>query len=507
MRYTRSFLATACFVVGLSQSSLVGQSTAPQNFVTVTPCRIADTRTAAGGSGPITGGQSQNFTVGGACGIPTSAAAYSLNITVVPPSGGTLTYLTIYPTGQSQPTVSTLNDLLGTIVANAALVPAGTSGQVTIYVSNTTDVIIDTNGYFTDETTASNNSTAVGTGTLTGNTGAGNTAVGYDSLQSPSGSFNTASGYKSLQVNSSGAANTSDGYQALQNNTTGSDNTAVGVDALVGNLSGSDNTSIGYQSLFNTFNGGRNVGLGSGAGYGFEQGGENVAIGYQSSYSGDASYTTAVGFHALYASNGGAGGNYNTAIGYDALDSLASGASNIALGANAGSSLTSTNNNIDIGNTGTTGDSGVIRIGTGGTQSSTYIAGISGVTVTGAAVIVNANGQLGVQSSSIRYKEDVHDMADATDALMELRPVEFRYKQADEDGSKPLQFGLIAEEVAKVYPELVVRGKDGRPDSVQYHQLPAMLLNELQKQQRVIEALQNRIDALEQRQVSNTSGR
>jgi hypothetical protein len=114
-------------------------------------------------------------------------------------------------------------------------------------------------------------------------------------------------------------------------------------------------------------------------------------------------------------------------------------------------------------------------------------------------VIVNSSGRLGVQSSSIRYKEDVHDIADGSDALMRLRPVAFRYKQPDDDGTKPLQFGLVAEEVAEVYPELVVRGKDGAVDTVQYHQLPAMLLNELQKQHRTIEQLQQEITELRSR--------
>jgi hypothetical protein len=104
-----------------------------------------------------------------------------------------------------------------------------------------------------------------------------------------------------------------------------------------------------------------------------------------------------------------------------------------------------------------------------------------------------------VQSSSIRYKEDVRDMAGKSDGLMKLHPVAFRYKQPDEDGMKPLQFGLVAEEVADVYPELVVRGKDGAVDTMQYHQLLAMLLNELQKQHRTIEQLEREIKDLRSR--------
>ncbi len=167
-----------------------------------------------------------------------------------------------------------------------------------------------------------------------------------------------------------------------------------------------------------------------------------------------------------------------------------SGSYNIALGWQAGYNVQSGQYNIEIGNEGTNSDSGLIRIGTAGNQTSAYIAGIFNATsVSGSTVLINSSGQLGTLSSSIRFKQDVHDMGDSTEALMQLRPVEFRYKQPAEDGTRPLQFGLIAEEVAKVYPELVVRDKDGQIDTVQYHQLPAMLLNEIQKQHKTIEDL------------------
>ena len=131
---------------------------------------------------------------------------------------------------------------------------------------------------------------------------------------------------------------------------------------------------------------------------------------------------------------------------------------------------------------------------------STYIAGITGVWVgSSLPVYVNANGQLGTIQSSRRYKEDIQNIGAASNALMQLRPVQFRYKQAAPDGSKPLQFGLIAEEVAQVYPELVVRDKEGQIESVQYQQLPAMLLNELQKQHQTIERQEQEIQDLKSR--------
>ena len=175
------------------------------------------------------------------------------------------------------------------------------------------------------------------------------------------------------------------------------------------------------------------------------------------------------------------------------------GGGNIAIGVNAGSAVTGYNN-IDLGNSGAANESNAIRIGTAGQQMSAYVAGITGVWVgSGSAVYVNANGQLGTSQSSQRYKENIRDMGAASDALMQLRPVQFQYKQAAPDGSKPLQFGLIAEEVAEVYPELIVRNREGQIESVQYQQLPAMLLNEWQKQRQTIKRQEREIQALESR--------
>ncbi len=139
----------------------------------------------------------------------------------------------------------------------------------------------------------------------------------------------------------------------------------------------------------------------------------------------------------------------------------------------------------------------MIRIGADPVQTSTFIAGIYDSTVSGAAVLINSNGQLGVATSSRRFKEDIQPIGNTSDALMQLRPVQFRYKQAAPDGTKPLEYGLIGEEVAKIYPELVLYGRDGKVESLKYQELPALLLNELQKQHKVIEELEARIAALE----------
>jgi hypothetical protein len=174
------------------------------------------------------------------------------------------------------------------------------------------------------------------------------------------------------------------------------------------------------------------------------------------------------------------------------------------MGQLAGYYATTGSNNIHIGNKGTASDNALIRIGTAGTQTATYVAGVSGVNVTGGAqVVVSSTGQLGVVSSSIRYKQDVHPMGDVSDRLLALRPVTFRYKKADENGQKPEQYGLIAEEVAKVMPELVIYNQKGQPETVAYQTLTPLLVNELQReharaeqQADVLKAMQEELSAL-----------
>ena len=190
----------------------------------------------------------------------------------------------------------------------------------------------------------------------------------------------------------------------------------------------------------------------------------------------------------------------NIALGIGALPNITAGAGNIAIGSNAGSLIPGGNsNNIDIGNQGTASDSGVIRIGA--VQSELFVAGVRGTTTlnnNAIPVMIDSNGQLGTVSSSRRFKEDIQDMGDASRDLMRLRPVTFRYKQPFADGEKPIQFGLIAEEVAEVYPDLVAYSADGQIETVKYQVLDSMLLNEVQRQEANISRLEQKAD--EQRQ-------
>ena len=295
------------------------------------------------------------------------------------------------------------------------------------------------------------NATIGGTCTPLTNTSSGdnaNTAAGYGALFSDTtGGGNTATGSEALYYNTTGNENTATGVSALEDNTTGQDNTATGFAALFGNTTGSNNTAAGVAALREN-----------------TTGGENTAAG-----------TDALGDNTT--------GGENTAAGTDALLSNTTGSNNIGIGNEGGSALTTGSNNIDVGNGGVAGESNTIRIGTQGTQTDTYIAGIFGTPKIKKAceVVVETTGLLGCVKSSARYKRDIRDMGDASDKLMKLRPVTFTYK-ADSTGTK--QYGLIAEEVEKVYPELVIDGADGKPETVAYQVLPAMLLNEVQKQAR-----------------------
>ncbi len=226
--------------------------------------------------------------------------------------------------------------------------------------------------------------------------------------------------------------------------------------------------------------------------------GDNTALGV----SAFASNTTGVGNTAIgvRALGNNTTGSNNTAIGVRALSNHTTGSANIAIGFNAGAAVTTGFSNIHIGHPGNSGDSDVIRIGLG-IQKATFIAGIRSVT-TGVndalAVLIDSAGQLGTASSSRRVKTDIHDLGDQSRALHQLRPVSFRYRSHPPDG--PLEYGLIAEEVAEIYPDLVVRDKGGQPSGVRYHVLPAMLLNEVQKQHAQLQEQTTRLD-VQQREI------
>lgn len=300
----------------------------------------------------------------------------------------------------------------------------------------------------------------------------GNTGIGTSSPQyalDVAGHINSSSGFALgeevilTQPGGSGDGNIALGYQALLNNTSGYYNVADGFDALEANTAGYINTATGGSTLMANVGGSGNTGDGYSALYSNQSGLDNTAVGLLSLYNNVA-------------------GNSNIGLGY-------------AAGYYVGNS-----NNIDIGNWGASTDSGAIRIGTSGTQTSFFAAGVYGVSSGSSSavpVLVDSSGQLVTVSSSRRYKEDIQDMGNASSGLMRLRPVTFRYKKSLADGSKPIQYGLIAEEVAEVYPDLVSYSDDGQIETVKYQLLDPMLLNEVQRQQTQIQELQERLSKME----------
>ena len=305
---------------------------------------------------------------------------------------------------------------------------------------------------------------------------------------------NTAEGDDALFSLTTGFQNTANGFRALHDNTTGGDNTATGAFALVSNTAGANNTAVGFGALFN------NTNTVFGDGFGQRAGQENTAIGFQALHSETTSrQNTAIGSHAMYTYDGsfilpGYDG-HNTAIGSYALYNISSQSIwNIALGADAGLNLGSRSvYNIDIGNEGVAGDANTIRIGTPPQpdfawvdgQSRTFIAGIRGVTTDnddGIPVVIDSAGQLGTTSSSARFKTEIKPMDKASEAILELKPMTFHYKSHKSNTTGRPQFGLIAEDVAKVNPDLVVRDPNGQIYTVRYDAVNAMLLNEFLKE-------------------------
>jgi hypothetical protein len=299
--------------------------------------------------------------------------------------------------------------------------------------------------------------------------GSANTAMGTDAqLELTTGIDNTAAGAFSLYLNQTGSYNTAFGVAALFEST-GSDNTALGAFALELNGAGSGNTAVGYEAL------GSNTG-----------GGDNTAVGQQALYSNTGGlFNVAIGQGALQAN---VSGSSNTAIGETALMS-ATGSGNVAIGEKAGEELGAGSNNIYISNAGQSSESGAIRIGDS-FQTSAFVSGIYTAQVTGSAVYVTSSGQLGVLASSERFKTDVAPMGRATSHLQQLRPVTFELKT---DASGTRQYGLIAEEVDKIFPELVIRDAAGKIQGVRYEELAPMLLNELQQQRRDLDQLKQQL--------------
>jgi len=345
--------------------------------------------------------------------------------------------------------------------------------------------------------------TAEGTNALKNlTTGSANTAVGWYSLFSnAAGSFNTATGAGALLFNNGDSAageasqNAAFGTAALLFNTIGSNNTAVGTVALLHNVNGGSNTAVGANALSNNASGSSNTATGTGALFANTTGSLNTAMGNAALDSNtSADRNTAVGAYALNGDSTGDRntaigvfaltqdntGSFNTAVGVQALDGLTTGGTNTALGVGAGGSVTTANNVICIG----------ANVSGENVSNSCYVGNIFGATSSsGVAVFVNGLGKLGTVTSSKRFKEEIKPMGTTSEALFSLTPVAFHYKK-DVDPVGTPQFGLVAEEVEKVNPDLVVRDKEGKPYSVRYDQVNAMLLNEFLKEHRKVESLE-----------------
>jgi hypothetical protein len=379
-------------------------------------------------------------------------------------------------------------------------------------------------------TTGASN-TALGSLALSTNTaGSRNTAVGANSLRNNVyENYNTAVGYQALYTSYDGRHNTAVGSYALASNTYSNSNTAVGSNAMRFNISGYHNVAVGYSALVSNSYGSNNVAIGDSALSYNTTGDHNVAIGTAAlAHSEGASFNTGVGFLALEQNTTGQGntgignqalrsnlygisntavgaaalydnanGDNNTALGVGALAGNTTGDGNLALGHRAGYNARTMDDNVFVANEGTLMDAGTIRIGTGGTHTRVFLAGVHMTVLSDMGehvVCVDSAGQLGectATKSSERFKEGVREMGNDSDGIFELRPVSFRYR--DSPAPNATEYGLLAEEVARVYPHLVRSDGDGRPHAVRYQALASLLLNELQKQRARIDELEARL--------------
>jgi uncharacterized coiled-coil protein SlyX len=320
--------------------------------------------------------------------------------------------------------------------------------------------------------------TAVGTLALEHNTtGNFNMAIGTEALKQNNGTFNLAIGFRVGFMNTTGGHLTGIGAAALRNNTTASDNTAIGAAALFANTTSESNVAVGDSALgvFNgtAFTDGANTALGSIALNALLSGEENVAVGRRA-----LEFATS--------------GSNNTIVGWRAGDGLTTGDDNTFLGSEAGSNETSVSNVLCIQSRGD---------GTAFTASDrTFIGNIRGVSCgngDGIPVLIDSDGQLGTAPSSRRFKEDIKPMAQMSKAILALEPVTFHYKNQDtKKAEETPQFGLIAEEVAKISSDLVTRDSGGKIYSVRYDAVNAMLLNEFLKEHKKVDEQQASITDL-----------
>jgi hypothetical protein len=329
-----------------------------------------------------------------------------------------------------------------------------------------------------------------------------NTAEGTAALFSlTTGINNTANGYGVLYNNTTGGDNTANGVNALYSNINGSDNTATGFQALFSNTTGINNTAGGYRALYFNTTGNYNTANGTFALY-RNTGSNNTANGFQALFSNTTGINnTANGFNALYHNTSGyhnvanglntlltnTTGHDNTAAGYQALNHN-SASNNIGLGSNAGSSLTTGSGNVCIG-------SGVL--GVAAESNTTRIRNVYSSIASGRAVYVNSDNNIGTLASTRRVKENIKPMDKASEAILAFKPVSFRYKK-EIDASRTPQFGLIAEDVADINPDLVTRDAEGKPETVRYDSINAMLLNEFIKEHRTVQEQKATIAQLKQ---------
>ena len=431
------------------------------------------------------------------------------------PTSGTLA-----TTSQTYPIPTLDNQLL---VSNTADTPEAIWTSYFIDTGGSTKNLILGTGAGTS-IVGSNNSVFGYSSLSTETTGTNNSAFGYQALQNQnglsgssafgsnagvnltSGPYNSIFGVNSLSTETTGSSNSAFGYQALLNQngvsnssafgfnagvnlTSGSNNSIFGFSALISENTGSSNCAFGYQTLMSQNGTSNNSGFGYNAGSNLTSGSNNCTFGFNALEEEDTgSSNCAFGYSALASQTGG--GSNNTAVGYNAGSTQTSYTECTFLGSGANASTGSLTNAIAIGYNASVGTSNQIVLGNSSHTTCT-IFGISGATSAGgAAVLVNASGVLGTILSSKRFKENITDMGDESSRIMQLRPVNFSYKK---DQTKEKQWGLIAEEVMEIMPELVVLDDQGEPYTVRYHDLPAILLNELKKLKEEVNDLKSKI--------------
>lgn len=419
---------------------------------------IGDIAGVTAGAGLSGGGTS------GTVALAVDFAAAQQRVTGTCTSGQLMTGVNQDGTVTCQSAVGSGGGDITAVIAGSGLTGGATTGDATLAVSFSGPGAATTAARSDHTHTDANSNLRIGTSAAPNNvafnnvalgaqamqlntTGGGNVAIGQSALQNgASAATNVAIGYESLQ-NGQGSGNTAVGYFAGKNTTSGVDNAVLGRNTLSDNSSGSNNSTVGAQALTANTTGNGN---------------------------------TALGRSALI---GNTTGSNNVAVGASALGANVSGNNNVALGQGAGANATGSNN-VYVAAAGTAGESNVIRIG--GTHTSAFMAGINGATSSGGvAVFVNASGQLGTATSSRRFKDDITALDESFSARVQaLRPVSFVYKPAYDDGTRQVQYGLIAEEVAEVFPELVVRDTAGQVQTVRYHFLAPLLLAEVQRLER-----------------------